>query len=115
MWRRATRDAALDGVTIPEGAMVHLRYASANRDPAKFDDPDRFDMERPNARAHLAFGRGIHMCVGNMLSRKEMAVAFDELLSRLTGFALADGVEVAWPPNMLLRGLTTLPIRFRRA
>lgn len=114
MWRRTTREAELDGTTISAGAMVHLRYASANRDPAKFDDPDRFDMERSNARAHLAFGRGIHMCVGNMLSRKEMAVAFDELLSRLTDFAVVDESAVAWPPNMLLRGLTTLPITFRR-
>ena len=114
MWRRTTRAAELEGITIPAGAMVHLRYAAANRDPAKFKDPDRFDIERSNARSHLAFGRGIHMCVGNMLSRKEMAVAFDELLSRLTDFAVAEQAEIAWPPNMLLRGLPALPITFRK-
>ena len=114
MWRVALKETELGGVSIPRGAMVQLRYAAANRDPAKFPDPDRFDIERPNARAHLAFGRGIHMCVGNMLSRKEMAVAFTELLKHLTDFRLADGHRPSWPPNILLRGLTTLPITFRR-
>lgn len=114
MWRMVLKDAELGGVKIPQGAMVQLRYAAANRDPAKYPGPDRFDIERTNARSHLAFGKGIHMCVGNMLSRKEMAVAYSELLTRLTDFRVADGHVPSWPPNMLLRGLTTLPIRFRR-
>jgi cytochrome P450 len=114
MWRIVLKDAELGGVNIPKGAMVQLRYAAANRDPAKYPDPDRFDIERANARSHLAFGKGIHMCVGNMLSRKEMAVAYTELLKRLTDFRVADGHVPSWPPNMLLRGLTTLPISFRR-
>lgn len=114
MWRMVLKDAELGGVKIPKGAMVQLRYAAANRDPAKYPDPDRFDMERANARSHLAFGKGIHMCVGNMLSRKEMAVAYSELLKRLTDFRLADGHTPSWPPNMLLRGLTALPITFGR-
>ena len=114
MWRMVLKDAELGGMTIPRGAMVQLRYAAANRDPAKYPDPDRFDMDRANARSHLAFGKGIHMCVGNMLSRKEMAVAYSELLTRLSDFRLADGHVPSWPPNMLLRGLTTLPISFGR-
>jgi cytochrome P450 len=114
MWRMVLKDAELGGVKIPKGAMVQLRYAAANRDPAKYPDPDRFDMERANARSHLAFGKGIHMCVGNMLSRKEMAVAYSELLKRLTDFRVAEGHVPSWPPNMLLRGLTTLPITFER-
>jgi len=114
MWRVVLKDVELGGVKIPKGAMVQLRYAAANRDPAKYPDPDRFDIERANARSHLAFGRGIHMCVGNMLSRKEMAMAYTELLTQLTDFAIAEGHDPNWPPNMLLRGLTTLPITFRR-
>ncbi|WP_428683145.1 cytochrome P450 [Sphingopyxis sp.] len=114
MWRMVLKDAELGGVKIPKGAMVQLRYAAANRDPAKYPDPDRFDMERANARSHLAFGKGIHMCVGNMLSRKEMAVAYSELLKRLTNFRVAEGHVPSWPPNMLLRGLTSLPITFER-
>ncbi len=114
MWRVVTRDAELGGHILPKGSMLHLRYAAANRDPAKFPEPDRFDIERANARTHLAFGRGIHMCVGNMLSRKEIAVAFDELLARLTNFAVTDEAAINVPPNMLLRGITKLPISFER-
>ena len=114
MWRVVLHDTELGGAAIPKGAMIQLRYAAANRDPAKYPDPDRFDIERANARSHLAFGRGIHMCVGNMLSRKEMAVAYGELLARLEDFQVVEGHAPSWPPNMLLRGLTTLPISFRR-
>jgi cytochrome P450 len=115
MWRLVTRDTELGGVSIPEGALLQLRYAAANRDPAKFADPDKFDIERTNARAHLAFGKGPHMCVGNMLSRKEMFVAFDELLERLDNFAVSDEGGIAVLPNILLRGITRLPITFSRA
>ncbi|MFN9578718.1 MAG: cytochrome P450, partial [Novosphingobium sp.] len=90
-------------------------YAAANRDPSKFPDPDKFDIERTNARTHIAFGKGPHMCVGNMLSRKEMFVAFDELLERLDNFALPEGGEITGLPNILLRGVTRLPITFTRA
>lgn len=113
MWRIVKQDTELGGVAIPAGAIVQLRYAAANRDPAKFDNPDAFDIERSNARAHLAFGKGPHMCVGNMLSRKEMLVAFDELLSRLTDFQVSDESGIAVLPNILLRGVTRLPISFR--
>ncbi len=112
MWRVATHDTSLGGVDIPEGAMLMLRYAAASRDPAKFPDPDAFDVTRSNARAHLAFGRGIHMCVGNMLSRKEMTVAFQELLARLTEIRIVDESALVYPPNILLRGLSALPLGF---
>lgn len=115
MWRLATKDTELGGVSIPQGSMLQLRYAAANRDPAKFEDPDKFDIERKNARAHLAFGKGPHMCVGNMLSRKEMFVAFDELLERLTNFKVADEDGIAVLPNILLRGVTRLPITYEVA
>ncbi len=115
MWRLVKEDTALGGMDIPAGAMVQLRYAAANRDPAKFENPDAFDIERKNARAHLAFGKGPHMCVGNMLSRKEMLVAFDELLERLDGFQVADEGGIAILPNILLRGVTRLPITYKVA
>lgn len=115
MWRLVKRDAELGGVALKAGTMIQLRYAAANRDPAKYPDPDKFDVLRQNARSHLAFGKGPHMCVGNMLSRKEMLVAFDELLERLTDFEVADDSAVTVFPNVLLRGVTNLPIKFRRA
>lgn len=114
LWRVVKRDTELGGVSLKAGTMLMLRFAAANRDPARFEDPDRFDVERKNARSHLAFGRGIHMCVGNMLSRKEVAVAFQELVRRLDGFEIADEAALTYPPNMLLRGLSALPIRFRK-
>ena len=115
MWRVVTCDTELGGVALAKGSMLQLRYAAANRDPAKYPDPDKFDVTRTNARSHLAFGKGPHMCVGNMLSRKEMFVAFDELLERLTDFEVTDDDQVTVFPNVLLRGVINLPIRFKRA
>lgn len=114
MWRIVKADTELGGMKIPNGSVVQLRYAAANRDPKKFADPDKFDIERANARTHLSFGKGPHMCVGNMLSRKEMLVAFDELLERLDNFAVADENAIRILPNILLRGVTHLPITFTR-
>ena len=112
IWRVMKADAELGGVTLPKGAMVMMRYAAANRDPERYEEPDRFLADRANARTHLAFGRGIHMCVGNMLSRKEMTVAFEELMPRISGITLTDEAAIAYPPNMMLRGPVTVPVRF---
>lgn len=112
IWRVMKADAELGGVTLPAGAMVMMRYAAANRDPERYEEPDRFLADRANARTHLAFGRGIHMCVGNMLSRKEMTVAFEELLPHISGITLTDEAAIAYPPNMMLRGPVTVPVRF---
>lgn len=114
MWRVVKADCTLGEHAFKAGQMIMLRYAAANRDPAKYPDPDRFDPERKNARTHLAFGKGIHMCVGNMLSRKEMTVAFQELLRRLDDIRIADGTELKVAPNILLRGLIAAPITFRK-
>lgn len=115
IWRVMTQDAELGGVTLPKGAMVMMRYAAANRDPERYEEPDRFIADRANARTHLAFGRGIHMCVGNMLSRKEMTVAFEELLPRISGITLTDETAIVYPPNMMLRGPSAVPVRFEPA
>jgi len=112
IWRVMKADAELGGVTLPKGAMVMMRYAAANRDPERYEEPDRFLADRANARTHLAFGRGIHMCVGNMLSRKEMTVAFEELLPRISGITLTDEAAIAYPPNMMLRGPVSVPVGF---
>ena len=112
LWRIAARDTELGGMAIKAGTLLMLRFAAANRDPAKYPDPGRFDVERANARTHLAFGRGIHMCVGNMLSRKEVAVAFEQLLARLDHLHIAEGAALHVHPSLLLRGLTALPLTF---
>ncbi|MBO6610026.1 cytochrome P450 [Altererythrobacter sp.] len=115
IWRVVKEDVELGGEKIAAGSMLQVRYAAANRDPAKFEDPDAFLIDRKNARAHLAFGKGPHMCVGNMLSRKEMFVAFDELLERLDNFQLADEGGITILPNIMLRGVTKLPITYEVA
>ncbi len=116
MWRKLKQDAVLAGVAIPEGSMLMLRFASANRDETRFPDPDRFDVQRANAEEHLAFGHGVHFCIGAMLARKEMGVAFQNVLARLENLQLAPGhPEPHHKPNVLLRGLAELHLAFEAA
>jgi cytochrome P450 len=113
MWRVATADTTINRVAVPAGAMVQLRFSSANRDERVFADGDRLDITRPNARANLAFGHGVHMCIGASLARKELDVAFAVLIQRLDGLALACAEEdLRYPPNALLRGVERLPVTF---
>ena len=113
MWRVATRDSKLSGVEIPAGTMLQVRYSSANRDDAQFDNGQAFDVTRDKINTQIAFGYGVHMCIGASLARKEMQVAFRVLLERFTDFALdVDPSELHYPPNVLLRGLAALPISF---
>jgi len=112
MWRIPTRDVELGGVTLPKGAMVMLRYASANRDEAVFPDPDRFDVERANLRDHLGFGMGIHFCPGAALAREETRIGLEMLLDRLPNLRLAPGNDFSHQPSMLLRGLKRLDLEF---
>jgi cytochrome P450 len=115
MWRKAKSDTRLGGVAIPAGSMLLLRFASANRDEAKFPDADRFDVKRRNAAEHLAFGHGSHFCLGAMLARKEMQLALGRLLTRLDGLRLAPGhPEPRHKPSILLRGLHELHLEFTR-
>jgi cytochrome P450 len=115
MFRVATRDTELGGVPIAKDAMLLVRFAAANRDERVFPDPDRFDVRRPNASEHLAFGQGIHFCIGAPLARKEMAVAFRQLLTRLDRLRLApDAPQPRHKPSILLRGLAELLLEFER-
>jgi cytochrome P450 len=84
--RLTTRDCSLAGVEIASGTMLLIVWASANRDPARFEDPERFDLDRPGVvKKQLAFGYGPHRCVGAPLARLEGRVAFDRVLTRLPG------------------------------
>jgi cytochrome P450 len=115
LWRVVTTDTEIQGVAIPSGSLLQLRYAAANRDERVFDDPDRMDVCRKNAGDHIAFGYGTHFCPGAFLGRKEMQVAFSRLLQRLTDIQLAEGKnDLTHWPNMVLRGLKELHITFGR-
>jgi cytochrome P450 len=111
MFRSAKRDIELHGQVIPAGKLVLAMLGSANRDPMKFRDPDRFDITRdPNP--HIAFGHGIHFCLGASLSRLEARVALEDLLEHMKGFELAS--PEPWVPRKGLHvlGPLHLPIRF---
>ena len=113
MWRVAVKDTRINDVEVPAGTMVQIRFSSANRDEDVYADPDRFDVERTNLKSNIAFGHGVHMCVGANLARKELEVAFRVILERLDNLrVICLDEELVYPPNVLLRGLARLPIRF---
>ncbi|MEH6569705.1 MAG: cytochrome P450 [Halioglobus sp.] len=113
MWRVVKKDSEVHGVRIPKDSLLMLRYHAANRDRALFEAPNDINVCRHNAGEHLAFGRGVHFCPGAMLARKEMIVAFRALLSRLTNIALVEEKsDLAYWPNIVLRGLKELHISF---
>jgi cytochrome P450 len=109
--RFPTEDIQIGGVTIPRGATVLIGTALAGRDPARFPDPDKLDVGRTDT-AHLAFGHGIHFCLGAPLARMEGQVAIGAVLRRLPELALAVPYdELEWPPAGL-RGPKHLPVTF---
>lgn len=113
LWRVVKKDVELEGVRIPRNSLLMLRYHAANRDRALFEHPNDLDIERGNADDHIAFGQGIHFCPGALLARKEMNVAFTALLSRLDNIQLvADKSDLTYWPNIVLRGLKGMHIRF---
>lgn len=108
--RLAPAGTVIGGQHIDEGQAVVAVMGSANRDPRRFPDPDRLDLTRTDNR-HLAFGWAAHFCFGAPLARMEAQIAFDTLLLRLPGLAL-DTAPLRWRPNLGLRGLTELRIRW---
>jgi cytochrome P450 len=106
--RTAAADVALGGATIRRGDLVKLLLGAANRDPAQYPDPDRFDIARPASR-HLAFGLGPHFCLGAALARLEGQVVLGTLLRRLPGLRLATAT-LTYRPNFAFHGLTALPV-----
>lgn len=108
--RTATRDIELRGRHIKEGDKVYLSYASANRDEEVFDDPDRFDILRPNVDRHLSFGAGPHYCLGNTLARLQLRTILEELLTA------RPHVHVVGEPTKLrsiwFNAMTAMPVAF---
>lgn len=114
MWRYVKDDYELGGVRIPKGSMVLLKYFSSNHDDAVFEEPMRFDIGRENVKRHIAFGFGIHVCIGQHLSRLEMRIAWEEILDRLYDLQLAcPDASLEYMPNILLRGLEEIPVRYQ--
>jgi cytochrome P450 len=105
VWRRRTKRAVtLDGVQIPEESMLFLWTAAAGRDPSVFEHPEVFDLHRENAKRHLAFGKGIHFCIGSALGKLEARLALEMLTSRLPNLRLLPDQRPRFHPNISFRG-----------
>jgi cytochrome P450 len=110
------------GVDIPAGSTVMVLNGAAGRDPRRFEEPDRFRMDRPNAKEHLAFGRGPHACPGGPLARAETRISIERLLARLSDIRISESAhgpvgdrQYAYVPTYILRGLTQLNLEFTPA
>jgi len=109
--RFTTEDVPVGDVVIPAGEWVFPALSSANRDPAQFTDPDRLDLGRDTS-GHVAFGHGVHHCLGAPLARMEAEVALGALLARFPRISLAvPPEELRWRPVSLMNGLESLPVR----
>jgi cytochrome P450 len=112
VWRRVTtRPATLGGVELPEGAKLFLWLAATGRDPRVFPDPDGFDLDRPNADKHLAFGLGLHYCLGASLGKLEARLALEELTARYPRLRLVERQTLSFHPNISFRGPQALWVR----
>lgn len=100
MFRRTTRAVELGGATIPAGALVQILFGSANRDETTFPEPDRFDIDRESTAPHLAFGRGIHYCIGAALARLQAKVSLEVLAEQLLNLRLKPGSDIPYNPNI---------------
>jgi len=110
-FRFTKEDVDLGGVTVPAGEILMVSLVAANRDPEKYENPDQLDVTR-SAQGHVAFGHGIHFCLGAPLARLEFDVALTQLLARFPNLELAAEPEtLVWRDSTLVRGLHTLPVR----
>ena len=109
--RVALEDVAIDDKKIPAGSLVYAFIGSANRDETAFSHPNRLDFRRTPQR-HIAFGGGIHFCLGAALARIEARICLDALIVRFPTWDWNGGLDLAWIPDSALRGLQRLPLRF---
>jgi cytochrome P450 len=112
-WRRKTTQAVeIGSVPVPADANLLLLLGSANRDPAVFENPDRFDIYRTNAKDHLSFGHGVHYCLGAPLGRLEARVVIEVLSERLPGLRLVPEQKLPFQPNTSFRGPLSLLVEW---
>ena len=112
LFRKTTREIELGGVMLPKGARIMVHFASANRDELQFGEPDRFDVRRPDVGRHLAFGKGIHFCIGAALARLELRIALEILFDRLPGLRLSSRLQPGRERIFFARGYERLPLEW---
>ena len=114
LFRETSEDVILRGTLIPKGSMINVRYASANLDNDVFENPEMLNLDRPNARQHLAFGFGTHYCMGAPLARREIFLSFKVLLERIDEMWFAEDLnDFGHHQNFCLRALRELHIEFK--
>jgi cytochrome P450 len=118
-FRMTQKSTRIGGVDIAAGTTVMLHPGASNRDPRKFPHPDEFQLDRPNVREHIAFGRGVHSCPGGPLARAEGRVAVERFLDRTATLTISDehhgqpGMRrYPYDPTYIIRGLTELHLEF---
>ncbi len=118
-FRLARTGSTVGGVDIPAGSTIMVLNGAAGRDPRRFEEPDRFQMDRPNAKEHLAFGRGPHACPGGPLARAETRISIERLLARMGDIRISESAHgpvgnrhYDYVPTYILRGLTQLHLEF---
>ena len=110
-WRRVTTtDTTVGGHAVPAGTAIFLNFASANRQPGLWDEPDTFDIHRPDANRHISFGKGVHYCLGAKLARVETQLVVEALAERLPSLRLVEGQQPEFFPNITFRGPATLEV-----
>ncbi len=113
--RQTTRDVELAGTVIPKGSMVLVRYGAANRDEAKFTDAATFDVTREKAVTHMAFGMGVHSCVGALLARQELRSAYGALLSRMDDIKFEHPLpDPATQPSLFFIPIKEMHLKFTK-
>ncbi|WP_299195494.1 cytochrome P450 [uncultured Erythrobacter sp.] len=113
LMRFVNEETELAGVAIPKGAMINVRFAAANRDERVFECPEKLDLDRPKAGAHMGFGSGTHHCLGAPLARRELIWGFTAVVDRFEDMWFAEGKnDFEYHPHFLLRSLKELHIEF---
>jgi hypothetical protein len=107
-YRHVVTDTTLGGVELTAGSRLLLLWGAANRDPAQFNDPHEFRLDRPGGKGHISFGKGAHFCVGAALARLEARIVIGQLLERTTRFETADTGR--WIQSLLSRRLERLQL-----
>jgi cytochrome P450 family 144 len=111
-YRHVVADTSLGGTDLPAGSRLLLLWGAANRDPAQFDAPHEFRLDRPGGKGHITFGKGAHFCVGAALARLEAQIVLRAVLDRTSRI---DAVDVGpWLPSILVRRREHLWLRVRR-
>jgi cytochrome P450 len=114
VFRRVAGDTTLGGVPLLAGSTLVVSLLSANRDESAFSDGDRFDPDRPPAQRHIAFGQGIHACIGNILARMEARHAIRALAGHVNRIDVIRDEPLRYLPSLIVRGLVELPVQVRR-